>query len=107
MAGANEGLSCVKGMFAFDFINHPDRLKTPLVRINEKGVGIKPAWREASWEESYDIIIEKIKTSKEEFGADSIMGFASAKVTNEGNYLFQKFLRAAVGTNNVDHCARL
>ncbi len=107
MAGANEGLSCVKGMFAYDFVNHRDRLKKPLIRVNEKGDGIKPIWREASWDEAYDIIEEKIKSSKEEFGPNSIMGFASAKVTNESNYIFQKFIRGVVGTNNVDHCARL
>ncbi len=104
---ANEGLSCVKGSFAYDFVNSEDRLTKPLIRTNEKAVEIKPEWREATWEEAYSLIGAKIKEIKEFFGPNSIMGFASAKVTNESNYIFQKMFRAVVGTNNVDHCARL
>lgn len=96
----NHGLLCVKGRFAFDFINNKDRLKRPLVRKN--GV-----LEETSWEEALDLVADKIQTAKDEFGPDSIAGFSSARTINEDNYLFQKFLRAAVGTNNVDHCARL
>ena len=60
-----------------------------------------------SWEEALDFAANKIKEVKDQFGPDSIAGFSSARTINEDNYLFQKFLRAAVGTNNVDHCARL
>jgi formate dehydrogenase major subunit len=97
--GANEGLLCVKGKFAFDFINHPERLTQPLVRENGQ-------LRPASWDEALGIVADKIKEAKKEFGPDAIAGASIARVTNEENYLFQKFFRAAVGTNNVDHCAR-
>ena len=98
---ANEGLLCVKGKFAFDFINHPARLTEPLAR-DEDGL-----LRPVAWDVALDMIVDKIKATREEFGPDAIAGFASARATNEENYLFMKFMRAAVGTNNVDHCARL
>ena len=97
---SNQGLLCVKGKFAFDFVNHKDRLTTPLIRKN--GV-LQPA----SWEEALDLICGKIRQVKAQFGPDAVAGFSCARATNEDNYLFQKFMRAAVGTNNVDHCARL
>ena len=70
--------------------------------IKEKG-----KFREASWDEALDLISSKFKKIKSKYGADAIAGLSSARCTNEENYLFQKFIRAAVGTNNVDHCARL
>jgi formate dehydrogenase major subunit len=97
---ANSGLLCVKGKFGFNFINHPARLKTPLIRKNGKLV-------EASWEEAYDLIADKFKATKAAFGAEAFAGLASARVTNEENYLFQKMVRTVFGTNQVDHCARL
>ena len=97
---SNQGLLCVKGKFAFDFINHKDRLKYPMVRKNGKLV-------RASWDEALNTVAKKINEVQSEFGPDAIAGFSSARTVNEDNYLFQKFLRAAVGTNNVDHCARL
>lgn len=96
----NDGLLCVKGRFAFHFINHPDRLKKPLIRRDGK-------LEEASWYEAYTLIAKKIQQIKEESGPDAIAGFSSARSTNEDNYMFQKMLRAGIGTNNVDHCARL
>jgi formate dehydrogenase major subunit len=96
----NKGVLCVKGRFAFDFINNKRRLKHPMVRKNGK-------LEEVSWDEAYDVIASKIKEVKEEFGPDAISGFSSARCSNEENYIFQKFIRAAIGTNNVDHCARL
>lgn len=98
----NVGSLCVKGRFGLDFVNHPDRLKTPLIR-KEKGGELQ----EATWEEAISFIADKFKSIKQESGADSIAGLSSARCTNEENYLFQKFLRAVIGTNNVDHCARL
>ncbi len=98
---ANDGLLCVKGRFSWHFVQHPDRLKEPLIR-DENG-----EFREASWEEALDLIASKMKTIKSESGPDAIAGFSSARCTNEENYLFQKLLRAGIGTNNVDHCARL
>ena len=96
----NEGWLCPKGRFGYSFINSPERLKTPLIK--EKG-----KFREASWDEALDVIVSRLKKIKGKYGADSIGGLSSARCTSEENYLFQKFIRAAVGTNNVDHCARL
>ena len=97
---SNNGLLCVKGKFAYSFVNHPDRLKTPLIKRNGK-------FEEATWEEAYELIADKIKETKNTYGSDALAGLASARCTNEENYLFQKLFRAVVGTNNVDHCARL
>ena len=99
-APANNGWLCVKGKFGLEFISSPDRLTHPLVKDN--GV-----FREASWDEALDLIASKLKHIKEVYASDSIAGLSSAKCTNEENYLFQKFVRTAIGTNNVDHCARL
>lgn len=98
--GTNNGVLCMKGRFGFEFVNSPERLRTPLIRENGK-------LREASWDEALSYITTKLREVKEKHGPDSIAGLASAKVTCEENYLFQKFLRAAIGTNNVDHYARL
>ncbi len=98
----NEGSLCVKGRFGMDFVAHPDRLKKPLIRYKKN-----EDFKEASWDEAFTFIADKLAKIKKENGADSIAGLASARCTNEENYLFQKFMRAAIGTNNVDHCARL
>lgn len=97
---SNNGLLCVKGKFAYSFINHPDRLKTPLIKKNGK-------FEEATWEEAYELITDKISRAKEEHGSDALAGLTSARCSNEENYLFQKLFRAVIGTNNIDHCARL
>jgi len=97
---ASHGQLCVKGRFGLDFVGSPDRLKTPLIKRNGK-------FEEATWDEALDLVASKLKAVKEQHGADAIAGLSSAKCTNEENYIFQKFMRAAVGTNNVDHCARL
>jgi predicted molibdopterin-dependent oxidoreductase YjgC len=96
----NYGSLCVKGRFGIDFVSHPDRLTTPLIRKDG-------TLQEASWDEAYDFIARKFTAALEEHGADSLAGLSSARCTNEENYLFQKFMRAVIGTNNVDHCARL
>ncbi len=98
--GVNRGSLCVKGRFGYEFIGSPERLTTPLIRKNGK-------LREASWDQALSLVAERLGKIRSEFGADSIGGLASARCTNEENYLFQKFMRAVVGTNNVDHCARL
>jgi len=95
----NEGWLCVKGRFGFKFNSSPDRLKHPLIKRNGR-------FEEASWEEALDYVAERFGDIKEKHGADAIAGLSSARCTNEENYLFQKFMRAAVGTNNIDHCAR-
>ncbi len=98
--GHNKGWTCVKGRFGFDYIHSPDRLTDPLVK--EKGV-----FRKTSWEEALSAAAEGLKKVKAKYGPDSIGVLVSAKCTNEENYLLQKIARAALGTNNVDHCARL
>lgn len=97
---ANGGLLCVKGKFAYGFVNHPDRLKKPLVRKNGK-------LEEVTWEEAFDVVVSKLKETKEQYGPDSIAAFSSARALNEENYLMAKLMRAVIGTNNIDHCARL
>ncbi|MCB0669982.1 MAG: formate dehydrogenase subunit alpha [Saprospiraceae bacterium] len=99
-AEVNHGHTCLKGRYAFRFYNHPDRLRTPLIRRNGK-------FEEATWEEAYDLIVEKLTAYKHDFGADFIAGISSSRCTNEENYLMQKFIRAVIGTNNIDGCARV
>jgi len=98
--GPNYGSLCVKGRFGFDFIHDANRLKTPLIRENG-------ALREADWDEALDRVAGKLKEIAGESGPDAIGVLTSARITNEENYLVQKFTRAVIGTNNVDHCARL
>jgi len=99
-AGTNYGSLCVKGRFGYDFIHDQERLKTPLIRENG-------AFREASWEEALDFVARSLLKIKKGSGPDSIGVLSSARITNEENYVAQKFTRAGIGTNNVDHCARL
>lgn len=96
----NEGKLCIKGWTVHEFIHHPSRLVQPLVR---KGDDL----REASWKEALDLSVRRLKEIKEKYGPNSIAVLTSAKCTNEENYLLQKFTRAVLGTNNIDHCARL
>ena len=98
--GPGEGRLCIKGWSAHEFVHHPDRLTKPLIR---GGSG----FREATWGEALDLVASRIREAKGRFGPDSVAFLASAKATNEENYLMQKLARAAVGTNNIDHCARL
>jgi len=99
-AEANRGSLCVKGRFGYDFIHHPDRLTAPLIR--EGG-----SFREASWDEALSRVAEKLGEIRDEDGPEALAGFSSARCTNEENYLFMKFMRGVLGTQNVDHCARL
>ncbi|MFS1468428.1 formate dehydrogenase subunit alpha [Vibrio lentus] len=96
----NEGMLCVKGRFGFDFVGSDARLTTPLIR--------KDGWLQpASWDEAIKLVADKFTAIKQGFGSNALAGFSSAKATNEDNYAFQKFIRRELGTNNVDHCARL
>ncbi|SDP55513.1 formate dehydrogenase (NADP) alpha subunit [Desulforhopalus singaporensis] len=97
----NRGWLCVKGRFGFDFINSPERLTRPMIR-REKGGTLE----RVSWDEALDFVAERFTKIKKESGADAIGGLCSARCTNEENYIFQKMMRAAIGTNNIDHCAR-
>ena len=121
----SKGSLCVKGWNCYEFIQHPDRLTKPLIRIAPKkrqgsgvrGQGLKnnsslvthnsSLFREASWDEALSYIAKKLTKIKNTSGSDSIGVLSSAKCTNEENYLMMKFARAVLGTNNIDHCARL
>jgi formate dehydrogenase major subunit len=93
---SNEGRLCVKGRFGFDYIHHGDRLTHPLIRE-------KDGYKKATWDEALTLIANKFKS----YAPEQIAGFGSAKGSNEEAYLFQKFMRVALKTNNVDHCTRL
>ena len=96
----NYGRLCVKGRFGYDYIAHPDRLKTPLIKKDGQFV-------EASWDEALDLIARRFGEIREKHGRQSLAGYTSAKCTNEDNYLFMKFIRTVFGNNNVDYCTRL
>jgi len=90
---------CVKGRYHTDFIYNPERITTPLIKKDGEFV-------ETTWETALSTVAEKLKEVKKKYGPDAIAGLSSARCTNEENFLFQKMMRVAVGTNNVDHCAR-
>lgn len=99
-AEVNHAHTCLKGRYAFKFYNHPDRLRSPLVKREGKFVKV-------SWDEAYDIMVKRFKEIRARSGSDAIAGISSARCTNEENYLMQKFIRAVIGTNNIDCCARV
>ncbi|MFP4556797.1 MAG: formate dehydrogenase subunit alpha [Bacteroidales bacterium] len=96
----NDGRLCVKGRFGYEFVHSPDRLTKPLIKRDGK-------FQEATWEEALSLIASKFADIKQKHGSDALAGYASAKCTNEDNYLFQKFIRSVFGTNNIDYCTRL
>jgi formate dehydrogenase major subunit len=125
---------CVKGRYGFDYAQHPHRLTKPLIRraeyypkaalspevagTQERGKGkrktalvsyddVMPAFREASWDEALELVASRLLAVKKEHGPGALAGFGSAKCSIEEAYVFQKLVRAAFGTNNVDHCTRL
>ncbi len=99
--GPNYGDLCVKGRFGHNFIQHPDRLTTPLIR-RQKGMPLEPV----KWDEALDFMGQAFSKILGENGPDALAGLSSARCTTEENYAFQKFFRAGIGTNNIDHCAR-
>ena len=128
----NRGRLCVKGRYGWDYARHPQRLTAPLIRRDEfrpkaplsrdvrgehdgrrRPGGIVdsgellPAFREATWDEALDLVAKRLGAVRDAHGASALAGFGSAKCSNEEAYLFQKLVRAAWGTNNVDHCTRL
>ena len=129
---ANHGWTCVKGRFGYDYVNHPDRLTRPKVRryllegkakseIRELGIGNREQnespitnnesrywdWVETDWETALKITADKLRETRDTFGADAVGLLTSAKCTNEENFLVNKLARQVIGTNNIDHCARL
>lgn len=99
-AQVNQGHACLKGRYAFEYYNHPERLRTPLVR---KEGELQPV----SWDEVLDTIAARLNTIKAEHGPQAIAGISSSRCTNEENYLMQKFMRVVIGNNNIDGCARV
>jgi formate dehydrogenase major subunit len=98
-AQPNQGFTCVKGRFGYDFIYSQDRLTTPLIREGD-------GFRAASWDEALDLVASKFQQIMRESGPDAIAGVSCARSINEDSYNMQKLFRAVIGTNNIDHCAR-
>lgn len=127
-APVNGEFLCSKGRFGWDFVSHSDRLKSPMIRRDlayELGLTDEP-WQmpdvsplavrkpkiedsfiPVDWDFALNLVAERLASTVKNHGPDSVMGLASARATNEENYIFQKFMRVGVGTNNIDHCARL
>jgi len=129
----SQGRLCVKGRYGWDYTHHAQRLTRPLIRVDypkralspevrssepsrEHGrraggvvdyAEVMPAFREASWEEALDLVARRLSGIRDAYGGAALAGFGSAKCSNEEAYLFQKLVRVAFGTNNVDHCTRL
>jgi predicted molibdopterin-dependent oxidoreductase YjgC len=97
--GPNRGSLCVKGRFGYDFVGHPERLTTPLIREGA-------AFREASWDEALGLVAERLRAARAA-GPQAVGVLSSARASNETNYVVQKLARGVLKTNNVDHCARL
>ena len=113
---ANHNRLCVKGRFGFDYIHHPHRLTTPLIRLpnipKDARDQVDPAnpwthFREATWDEALDVAAKGLVAIRDKDGPKALAGFGSAKGSNEEAYLFQKLVRTGFGSNNVDHCTRL
>jgi formate dehydrogenase major subunit len=113
---ANASRLCVKGRYGFDYVQHPHRLTTPLIRKpgipKHKDFVVDPdhwheVFREATWDEALDAAARGLRETRDRYGKRSLAGFGSAKGTNEEAYLFQKLVRTGFGSNNVDHCTRL
>jgi len=94
--GPSDGNLCVKGRFGWDFIDHPERIKTPLLRING-------AFKEVSWEEALQFVAQQLEAMKDQWGSNAIGGIASSRLTNEEYDLFGRLFRRAIGTNQIDH----
>jgi len=100
--GAGQGKLCIKGWSAHEFIHHPERLTAPLMRDSKSG-----PLHETTWEKALERVARRLSEITARDGSNAVGFFSSAKCTNEENYLLQKFARAVIKTNNVDHCARL
>jgi formate dehydrogenase alpha subunit len=127
-APVNGEFLCSKGRYGWDFAQHPERLTTPLIRrdlayqlgmtdkpwqlpeqspLSVKKVKIEENYLPVDWDTALNIVADRLANTVQQYGSDAVMGLASARCTNEDNYIFQKFMRVGVGTNNIDHCARL
>jgi len=99
-AEVNAGHTCLKGRYAWRFYNHPDRLSSPMVRIDGE---LQPV----TWQYAFDYLAKRMRAIKNDHGSDALAGISSARCTNEENYLLQKMMRVVLGTNNIDCCARV
>ena len=99
---SNHGHSCVKGRFAWGYATHQDRITTPMIRKS-----IHDAWQKVSWDEAINYAASEIMRIRDQYGKDAIGGITSSRCTNEEVYVTQKLIRAVLGTNNVDTCARV
>ncbi len=99
---ANEGHSCIKGRFAWGYATHADRITKPMIRAR-----ITDPWREVSWDEAVGFAASEFRRLQATYGKDAVGGITSSRCTNEETYLVQKLVRAALGNNNVDTCARV
>ena len=99
-APVNKGNLCIKGRYGYDFIHSPERIRTPFIR--KDGV-----FHEATWDEALELTAKKFKELIEKHGPERVGGFSSSRCTNEENYLLSKWVRCAIGSNNVDNCARV
>jgi len=127
-APVNGEFLCTKGRYGWDFATSPDRLMSPMVRrdvANQLGLtnetwdlpeksplairkpSIEDSHIPVNWDTALNLVAEKLASTVTNYGPDAVMGLSSARCTNEENYIFQKFMRAGIGTNNIDHCARL
>src|ERR1700737_4835398 len=97
---ANHGHTCLKGRFAHQFSRSRERLTAPLIREGGR-------LRQATWEEAIQRIVGELSRIKAQHGPDAIAGLASSRATNEDCYVMQRFMRAAIGTNNIDNCSRV
>ena len=98
--GLNNGLLCSRGRFGYEFIESPERLKTPLIRKNGK-------LEQSTWNEAISFVANKLREIRDTHGGNTIAGIASPRCTNEDNYIFQKFMRMACRTNNIDSISRI
>ncbi len=99
---ANRGHACIKGRFAYGYATHQDRITKPMIRKR-----ITDPWKEVSWEEAFEYAASEFKRIQKQYGRTSVGGITSSRCTNEEAFLVQKLVRAALGTNNVDTCARV
>jgi len=127
-APVNGEFLCTKGRYGWDFATSSERLTSPMIRrdlayelclsedpwelpevspLEIEIYSIQENFISVDWDTALDLVAERIFGTVKSYGPDSVMGLSSARCTNEENYLFQKFMRAGIGTNNIDHCARL
>ncbi len=99
---ANHGHSCIKGRFAYDYYNHPDRVKTPMIRAS-----IDDPWTPVGWEQAFAHVAKEFRRIQQQYGGKSVGAVSSSRCTNEEIFLTQKFARAVLGNNNIDNCARI